>query len=310
MGRSLFVLFGIGLMGAAWAWPAGTAAKQKNRYELPPASEEVMKEALAAKARLAGTVTIRNLVGHRGDSESAPENTMPAFRNALEKGFNVETDLYMTKDNVVFLTHDQRINRKDCGLPPHTWSTNTTWKGQLEFADAGAWKGEQWKGTPYPRLDELLEIARDGQFIILEIKDPRKTEILKLVKEAIGRHPNVNPDNVYLQGANAWFLQNMPGYKNISCSLARKGWSVEDEPRDLMAFAKVLDPKKTAVWSVRWDEELITKELIDVVHARGGKVGVWTVNDAGAAWAALGRGVDWVCTDRPATLWQDMQALK
>ena len=304
---SLMVLGGM-FAASVWAWPAGTAAKQKNKYELPPASDEVRQEAALAKARLGNTVTIRQLVGHRGDSEAAPENTLPAFKAALDKGFNMETDLYMTKDKVVFLTHDQRINRKDCGLPPWTWATNTTWKGQLDAADAGAWKGPQWKGTPYPRLDELFELARDGQFIILEIKDPRKDEILSLVTEAILRHPNVNLGNVFLQGANAKFLKEMPGYRNIGCGLPRNGWSVEDPPRDLMASARRMDPKITAVWSIRWDEELITKALIDQVHARGVKVCVWTVNDAGSAWAALGRGVDWVCTDRPASLWREMQS--
>lgn len=289
----------------ACAWPKGTP--QANPWTLPPASAPVVEEAAAAKARLRDKVTIRSLVGHRGDSEAAPENTMPAFRAALDRGFNIETDLYMTKDKVVFLTHDQRISRKGCGLPPRTWATNTVWKGQLDAADAGAWMGPAWKGTPYPRLDELLALARDGQFFILEIKDPRKDEVLSLVKEAILRHPNVNPSNVFLQGATRKFLAEMPGYRNIGCGLARNGWLVGDPPRDLMASARKLDPKATAVWSIRWDEELVTKELVDVVHARGVKMCVWTVNDAASAWAALGRGVDWVCTDRPASLWQDMQ---
>jgi len=149
--------------------------------------------------------------------------------------------------------------------------------------------------------------VRDGQFVILEIKDPRKAQILPAVKAAIGRHPNASPSNVLIQGAGGWLAKNMPGYRDVGCRLTRKGWRISDPPHDLMAAARKLDPKRTAVWSFRWDEELVTKELVDVCHARGVKVCVWTVNDAPTAWAALGRGVDWVCTDRPAALWREMR---
>ena len=73
-----------------------------------------------------------------------------------------------------------------------------------------------------------------------------------------------------------------------------------------MADARALDVTKIGAWNLRWDEELVTKELIDFVHSRGLKVNVWTVNDATSAWVAFGRGVDWVCTDRPASLWSEM----
>ena len=301
-----FFFWGVVLCSfAAGAWPAGTPQPQ-GPWVLPPASAEVREEAAAAKARLAASTTIKCLVGHRGDSESFPENTMPAFLSAREKGFNIETDVYMTRDGVVFLTHDQRINRKDSGLPPGIWATNTGWKGQLEHADAGAWMGEKWKGTKYPRIGELLALARDGQFIILEIKDPRKDLILPAIKKEIERFPNVNPGNVYFQGAGSGLRKVLPGYRDISCSLAREKPAISSKPLDLMARARKMDPGRYAVWSLRWDEELVTRELVDLLHSRGLKIGVWTVNDADSAWAALGRGVDWICTDRPAALANEM----
>ena len=296
------------LAQAARAWTADTV--QTNAWVLPPASPEVRAEAVAAQKRLAGTVTIRRLVGHRGDSESFPENTMPAFRSAADKGFNIETDLYLSRDGVVFLTHDQRISRKGSGIPAGTWATNTVWKGQLDRADAGAWMGEKWKGTKYPTLDDLLPLARDGRFIILEVKDPRKEQILPAIAQAIARHPNVNPGNVFLQGAGGGIRKHLPGYKDISCTLARKGPRISEPPIDLADRARRLDPKRFVAWNLRWDEELVTRELVDLLHARGIRICVWTVNDAASAWAALGRGVDWICTDRPAALAAEMGLAK
>ena len=302
----LAVFIGIGACSlAAWSWPAGTPQPQ-GAWVLPPASEEVRIEAEAARARLADKMTRKCLVGHRGDSESAPENTMPAFRAACDKGFNIETDAYLTQDGVVFLTHDQRINRKGSGLPAGIWATNTVWKGQLENADAGAWKGDPWKGTKYPRVGDLLDLACDGRFIILEVKDPRKNLILPAIKKEIEKHSNVNPGNVYFQGAGSSLQKILPGYKDIACTLARKKPAISSEPLDLMARARTMDPQRFAAWHIRWDEDLVTKEFVDLLHSRGIKVGVWTVNDAPSAWAALGRGVDWICTDRPAALAQEM----
>ena len=297
-----------GLAGAAasaFAWPKGTP--QPNRWELPPASEPVRAEAKAAKARLANTVTIRCLAGHRGDSEVAPENTVPAFRAAAEKNFSFETDLYMTLDGVVYVTHDYNLAWRHGGV--NKLATNATWKGELEFADAGQWKGRQWKGTKYPTIDDLLPFVADGRFVILEIKDPRKDLILPKIKEAFARHPNVKPSNLYFQGAGSgWLDRNLPGYQDIACGLSRKKPEIDSEPRDLMTLVKKADPKRVPVWSFRWDEDVISRELVDLAHSRGMKIFVWTVNDAASAWAALGRGVDCVLTDRPTTLWRDMQS--
>ena len=290
--------------GAALAWDPGTP--QPNKYVLPPASDAVRAEGDAAKARLKGTIDVTRIVGHRGDSEAAPENTIPAFKAATSKGFNFETDLYLTTDGVVFATHDQFLRRKGSGM--NTWSTNAVWKGQLENADAGVWKGPEWKGVKYPTIDDLFEFAADGRFIILEIKDPRKTLIMPKIKEAIARHPNVNASNIFFQGATPrWLEQNLPGYRDIACRIVRSGWSIYDPPQDIAAWIRKINPKHYSVVSLRWDEEVISKELVDLAHSRGIKIVVWTVNDAPSAWAAIGRGVDWVCTDRPALLWKEMQ---
>ena len=53
---------------------------------------------------------------HRGASGDAPENTLPAFRRALELGaFEVELDVQLSRDNVVVLFHDPRLDRKTDG---------------------------------------------------------------------------------------------------------------------------------------------------------------------------------------------------
>lgn len=56
------------------------------------------------------------LISHRGYSAGAPENTMPAFTLAVQRGYKmVETDVMFTKDNVPVLIHDGKIDRTSNG---------------------------------------------------------------------------------------------------------------------------------------------------------------------------------------------------
>src|SRR5579864_7264506 len=64
--------------------------------------------------------------GHRGARARRPENTLPAFRYAIEQGVDVlELDVAVTKDNVPVVSHDPLINATICsgpktGIPIHT----------------------------------------------------------------------------------------------------------------------------------------------------------------------------------------------
>ena len=56
------------------------------------------------------------LFGHRGYSDQYSENTMLAFSKAIESGFDgIETDVHKTKDGVLVLCHDEKINRTSDG---------------------------------------------------------------------------------------------------------------------------------------------------------------------------------------------------
>ena len=248
---------------------------------------------------------------HRGDSELAPENTMPAYVAAAKAGFPLEIDLYMTQDGVVFCTHDQRMYRRDTGLPTGAWSTNLWWKGQLDRADAGAWMGAKWKGTPYPRLEEVLPLAKDyGVWINVEVKDPRKDLIMPKVREIMSRVDGIGPSNIVFNAGRGWVAKNMPDYRDTNCMLLRKGWLADDPPLDGIALAKRTDARVCALFSPRWDNLLVTEEVIAAAHANGVKVCVWAVDDAGLALEAFRRGCDYVCSNRPTNLYREMCAAR
>ena len=70
-----------------------------------------MLEAALSAAELA----YDTLISHRGESVDAPENTLPAYKTAVERGFGFECDVYLSKDGRVFTFHDRDLKRTTAG---------------------------------------------------------------------------------------------------------------------------------------------------------------------------------------------------
>src|ERR1019366_8459234 len=97
------------------------------------------------------------VVAHRGASGHAPENTMAAFRSAVEMGARfMETDLQLTRDAQVVAIHDSTVDRTTNGHG----KVNLQTLEQIRALDAGAWFGSSvpnsFAGERVPTLDEIL----------------------------------------------------------------------------------------------------------------------------------------------------------
>ncbi|KAL8729697.1 MAG: hypothetical protein Q9181_004902 [Wetmoreana brouardii] len=105
-------------------------------------------------------------IAHRGYKEQHPENTMGAFRGAVEAGAHaIETDVHLTKDGVVVLSHDATLKR--CfGKPDKIIDRDWTYVSEQRTTQA--------PHEPMPRLADLLEyLALPGNervWLLLDIK--------------------------------------------------------------------------------------------------------------------------------------------
>ena len=109
------------------------------------------------------------IVAHRGASEEAPENTLPAFELAVEGGAEVvECDVHLSRDGVVTVIHDADLART---TDRRGVVAELTWR-DLQGADAGypTRHGERYRGTRVPRLEEVLDLARGRCQVMIEIK--------------------------------------------------------------------------------------------------------------------------------------------
>lgn len=121
--------------------------------------------------------TIR-LGGHRGHSAGAPENTLAAFRKAVEyggRGVTCETDLGITRDGELVLIHDKIVDRTTSG---RGLVENMTYS-EIAKLDAGSWFSDEFAGEPVPLLKDALQLARElGIIYQLELKLYDRDDVL------------------------------------------------------------------------------------------------------------------------------------
>lgn len=98
------------------------------------------------------------IIAHRGDSSSAPENTLEAFDVALSHGcFHIETDCQLSADGVPVVLHDEMLGRVNTGSGPVAAATLQ----ELQQLDAGSWFSPQFTNARIPTLEFMLQRYRD-----------------------------------------------------------------------------------------------------------------------------------------------------
>jgi glycerophosphoryl diester phosphodiesterase len=133
------------------------------------------------------------IIGHRGASGLAPENTMAAFRLAADLGARyIETDLQLTRDGRLILLHDEKLQRTTNGRG----FVLTRTFDELRDLDAGSWfpkrilgkrhAPRRFSGERIPSIEELFNLAYERDLgLYLEIKAPYAPGIEQAVIAAI-----------------------------------------------------------------------------------------------------------------------------
>jgi glycerophosphoryl diester phosphodiesterase len=160
-----------------------------------------MAEVIAGQTPKAGTPTTGStkagepkrpwIVGHRGASAYAPENTIPALLLAAEQGATyVEYDLQPSKDGVLVLLHDETLERTTNvaevypqrfrevkgadGAMVKRWYLLDFTFAELQKLDAGAWFDAKFKGTKLPSHAEAIAATKGKVGLFIELKSPEK----------------------------------------------------------------------------------------------------------------------------------------
>lgn len=109
------------------------------------------------------------IIAHRGASKQAPENTMTAFRKALElDAGGIETDVHLSADGYLVVTHDEQVDRTSNGKGLVKSKT----LAELKSLDFGSWFSPEFSGERIPELDDLLQLVANWDGLLnIELKN-------------------------------------------------------------------------------------------------------------------------------------------
>ena len=236
------------------------------------------------------------LISHRGESVDAPENTLPAFRTAVSRGFGFECDIYLSADKRVFTFHDRDLKRTSGGKNKKKCA-EANWENELSKLDVGGWgpwAGSKFVGTRPALLEEVLELARDGRWIFVEVKTG--PEIVPYVKDIFAKQSKANPKNTLFITFNAATCSElkkaMPEYKSIWLVSPKKG--KYDSADALVAKLKEIGADGV---DCHYKSAIVTKDYIKTVRKAGFEFHVWTVDKLDDTLEAFSRGVQTVTTN-------------
>ncbi|MGF1735439.1 glycerophosphodiester phosphodiesterase [Photobacterium satsumensis] len=125
---------------------------------------------------------------HRGDCLACPENTMPAFQSAINKGTScIEIDIAMTSDDKLVVIHDPSVDRTSNGSGHVEQMT----LAELQQLDFGEWFDNAYKGTSISTFEEVLSWAITHNVgLVVEAKQRRRHEqFAKVLAELLYQYP-------------------------------------------------------------------------------------------------------------------------
>ncbi len=225
------------------------------------------------------------VIAHRGEHLRHPENTMPAYRAAIDCGADfIEVDVRTSKDGRLVVMHDGKADRTTNG----TGAIKETTFAQIRALDAGAKFSKEFQGTPVPTFEEVLALAKGKIGIYVDTKDATAGDILA----ALDRYGMADQVVVY---GGLQYLKDVhamrPGIRVMPEAVSIKFLT------PLMADLK---PRVVAFGEGDWKDEIIAV-------AKQGSAGIYVdrlgAEDDPEHWQdAINRGATGIQTNRPAEL--------
>lgn len=225
-------------------------------------------------------------IAHRGFSSKYPENTMLAFRKAMEEGADgIEFDVHLSKDKIPVIIHDERIDRT-CNGEGRVQDFTAE---ELQNFNAGKLFGLEQEGVP--TLREYLEYVQEKSLITnIELKTGvyEYPGIEQKVYDLLREFHAV--DKVIISSFNHESILRMKKIDpNIPCGLLVDSWLIKP-----WEYVKGLGVEyyHPAAYG-------ITKEIVEGFHREGIGINVWFGKEPWDFEKMASMGVDAMITDYP-----------
>lgn len=223
------------------------------------------------------------VTAHRGYSAAYPENTIPAFKGAIQVGADwAELDVQQTADGEVIVMHDSNLKRTT-GLDKEVWQV--TWD-EIKDLDNGSWFDKKYQTVRIPTLEEVLKVCRGKIHLNIEIKPSGhdkdlEEQVAKLLKKYHMR------DTCVVSSLKYDSLRKIKEADD----------SIETAYITSVSYGNFTDLEYADGYSV--ESTLLSKSFVNKAQKAGKQIYVWTVNSEERLEKVVGMGIDNVITDDP-----------
>lgn len=224
------------------------------------------------------------IIGHRGASAVAPENTIAAFREAIAAGADgIEFDVRLTRDGVPVIIHDNSLYRT--ARLPHRIADLT--RSELEQIDPSV-----------PSLEQLFTLFESNDLgLYLEMKCDSPAEHVPLAKACCKMIVDYSfKDRVMIE---CFDLNALAVVKNVDSEIKTAALFHRSFFPEQRVIEKALAIEASAV---ALHYRLAREPLVQKAKDAGLHVAVWTVDDPSWVDRAKSTGIDALITNNPAAM--------
>lgn len=236
-------------------------------------------------------------IAHRGHSIDVPENTLEAYRRAIELGIEmIECDVNMTRDGELVMIHDWTVDRTTDG----SGRVRDLSLEEIGRLDAGSWFDPTYTGLRIPATADTIELAREANVLMcFEVKGETAADYRR-TGEALA-------DLLAARDALGWAF--MSGYDHEALAAARTRVpelllaperlpdDIPPPPGEGVRQAQALGAQ---VLQNHW--RFITPELVGSLHEHGIALWSWPTTEEAEIASSLAAGADGVMGDDAAAL--------
>lgn len=247
-----------------------------------------------------GSTHGQQIIGHRGASHDAPENTLAAFSEAFRQGADgIEGDFYLSSDGQIVCIHD-KDTRRTAGKNLQVRDASLA---ELQALDVGEWKGEQWRGERIVTLEDVVAAIPPGKQLIIELKiGPEIVAPLQRIVEA----SRLLPEHIILISFNADTIAECERQMPELYTHWLTGYNQQQDGRFAPTIDEVIatlhrchaDGLGSEARSDYFDTNFV-RRLRDSGYEQ---FHVWTVDDPKLAKFYSDLGARWITTNRPGWL--------
>ena len=208
-------------------------------------------------------------IAHRGFAKAAPENTLAAFRKAIElRPDFVECDVRRSKDGQLIVIHDQSVDRTTNGKGLVADMT----LAELRQLDAGSWFRPEFAGERLPTFEEVLDLAKGQTVLVIEIKEAgSEDQVIDLIKGREMSGEVMICSFHYKVGVRMPLLDPQIPFSPIIHIPQPAG------PEEAVRLADEAAAVNGSIFAVNY--QAITPALMDATHSANMMLEAWTVDN-------------------------------